>query len=119
MIANRATRLKVTLLPGSIIYCGIAGLFVSNSYNPLAALPLVLLMAAGALLLDPLIDEYCGSRQIRARIAVAYHLGFLRFYLEGPLLRLAYAYTYSALSIFGGGIVFLIGYAFSSFVGWV
>lgn len=115
MAATDLDQIKVALLPGTILYAGMAFILISNSYPLLAALPAAVLAIAAATLVQPLIDRYCEARGVRNQVIAAYRRGFLLFYLNGRWLFLAYVFNYLAVVLAGSGFLFLVVNAIVAF----
>lgn len=93
--ADPVPGIKVAVLPGLILYGGVAFLALGNSDHLLLALPAAFMSVASVALLRPLIRRYCEETESKFQITTAFRRGFFRFYLSGRSLWLAYAFNYS------------------------
>jgi hypothetical protein len=108
-------RLKAAVLPGTILYAGMAFLIISNSYPLVAALPAAVVAIAAATLVQPLIARYCEARGAKNQITAAYRPSFLRSYLSGRWLIGAFMFNYLAVLLASAGFAFLVVNAIVAF----
>ena len=96
------------MLPGAILYGGMAVLLITNADLYLQAVPAVALSFGSAYLLRPLVVGFGQATGRKVEIPTAFQPAFFRFYLDGSLLGFAYAFNYLAVGLAGGGFLLLL-----------